>query len=338
MRGILRCDAGSGIGLGHASRLLALAHVLLDCVDLVLCSREMPLPMIEQFRTVGVGIESLGTMSREAEIEKLGGEADLVVLDGYGFDAEYERRLRACGPRVVTVDDLADRHFASDVVLNHSPGVGLCAYSTEPYTRLFLGLRYAMLQPAFRVQQQPNRNFGEESSGRVFMNMGGADPENITGLLLHAVALSSATKRLDVVVGSSNPHREALISASRRWPGLVHVHSNLAPSEMAKLLSACDVGVCTASTIALEACALGLPLLICCATDNQRYIYSGLVTEGMAVGLGNIVDVVGPTVAKKLEDTMVDPGLRSEMSIRQTAAFTTETAEHLRACILDRKK
>jgi UDP-2,4-diacetamido-2,4,6-trideoxy-beta-L-altropyranose hydrolase len=338
MRGILRCDAGSGIGLGHASRLLALAHVLLDSADLVLCFREMPAPLAERFRAVGVALEPLGSLSRDAEIAKLGSEADFVVLDGYGFDTEYESRLRGCGLRVVTVDDLSDRYFAADVVINHSPGIRPDAYATESYTRLCLGLQYAMLQPVFRVQRQRNRNTGEGSRGRVFINMGGADPTNITGLLLRAVASSPATACLDVVVGGSNPHREALVAASQQWPEQVYLHSNLAPDGMADLLSICDVGICTASTVALEACAMRLPLLVCWVVDNQRSIYSGLVAEGMATGLGRIEDINGEVVARRLEGLLQDSGRRSEMLLRQTSAFAADTQENLRACILDMAK
>lgn len=61
---------------------------------------------------------------------------------------------------------------------------------------------------------------------------------------------------------------------SNRYPGIIV--ENYAPSESAKLIAYAGMVVCSASTVALEAMALGKRILMTVTADDQRPIVDGL--------------------------------------------------------------
>lgn len=74
---------------------------------------------------------------------------EIVVLDNYFYDTDYQRAVKAKGCKLVCIDDLHDKHYVADVVINHSPGISEGDFSTAPYTRLCLGVSYALLRKPF---------------------------------------------------------------------------------------------------------------------------------------------------------------------------------------------
>src|ERR1700730_17732689 len=67
-----------------------------------------------------------------------------VVVDGYGFDSEYQRNLKNAGLKLLFVDDLGQcKHHFADLILDQNVQASDKMYANrEPYTRLLLGPRY----------------------------------------------------------------------------------------------------------------------------------------------------------------------------------------------------
>ena len=57
---------------------------------------------------------------------------------------------------------------------------------------------------------------------------------------------------------------------------------------MAKLMTQSKIGICTSSTVALECCAINMPLIVGYLVNNQKNIYDGLINAKMACGIGKL--------------------------------------------------
>jgi len=58
-----------------------------------------------------------------AELLILIKDTDVVVLDGYNFDEQYQRTLSQQAHKLVYIDDLVQGQQVANVVINHARGV-----------------------------------------------------------------------------------------------------------------------------------------------------------------------------------------------------------------------
>ena len=68
-----------------------------------------------------------------------------MVLDNYFFTTDYQRAIKHKGCRLVCVDDMHDKHYVADVVINHGQ-TNPALFDVEFYTRLCLGFDWALLR------------------------------------------------------------------------------------------------------------------------------------------------------------------------------------------------
>jgi spore coat polysaccharide biosynthesis predicted glycosyltransferase SpsG len=82
---------------------------------------------------------------------------EIVVLDNYYFDTNYQKKIKEKGCRLVCIDDMHDKHYVADVVINHAEGIVKSHFSYDPNTLLLLGLKYALLRSPFLKPDSPNQ-------------------------------------------------------------------------------------------------------------------------------------------------------------------------------------
>jgi len=238
--------------------------------------------------------------------------SEWVVVDGYGFGANYQRALKQRGIRVLWVDDNGDvSHYSADLVLNQNVHASEAFYrNREAHTRLLLGPRFALLRRDFRPWIGRKREMSHRAH-RLLITMGGSDPDNVTAVVLEAV-MSNAGLEADLVLGGSNPHRNELREAAMRYGGRVVLHENV--NDMPRLIAGVDLAISGAGTTTLEMCLLGLPALLVVLADNQRLIAEDLMRRGAAINLGAGATLKPISVRKRLTDALESRELRTMMA------------------------
>jgi len=221
------------------------------------------------------GTDEAGIVAEQAA----GLNARIVCLDGYDFGYSYQTALRGTGLKLALVDDLKDGPYAADLIINHAPGTIESDYSTDGRCKFLLGLDALMLHPAFWSQGP------EETDGSIFICLGGSDPSETTRGVLAEVG-KNASREIHVVLGSMNPAIHSLREAYGAVPH-IHFHCGLAPREMALLMARSAMGICAASTVALEYLVVGRKLCVLKTADNQNGIFSGLLQLSLAEGFSN---------------------------------------------------
>jgi len=349
---LLRADAGPQIGMGHVMRCLALAEPWLQAgsaVTLLTAPRAGDLqspsagsdnPTERRLQTAGTDAlraraESLGVSLRELSTPS-GSPADAaetialaqslranwLVLDGYHFDAAFQRAVKAANLRLLVFDDTAHAaHYAADFILNQNLGATAALYPhREPTTRLLLGPRFVQLRSEFAASSRSaeHRSAGASapskaeqcSALRLLVTLGGSDPNNVTTQVLSAFAVIP-NLTTDIVLGPANPHAAALQSPISDLPSPISFHIN--PPDLPALMARADFAICAGGTTAWELSFLGIPMLVLVLAENQRNNAEQLAATGAAI------HTTITSLAADLRAILADALRRAEMSRRARA-------------------
>ncbi len=229
---------------------------------------------------------------REDEAEALAENwpdgCDLLVVDHYRRDEQFERACRPWTRRIMVIDDLADRKHDCEVLLDQTLGRQTSDYVAHvpAACQLMLGPQYALLRPEFAAVRPKalQRRGHHRPIGRILVTLGASDPDNVTSLVLKGIEHGGIEAAVDVVLGQGAPHWDAVKKQIARSPLDITLHS--AATNMAELMGRADLAIGAAGTTSWERCCLGLPTLMVITAENQRLVAEQLNDAGAAMTLG----------------------------------------------------
>jgi UDP-2,4-diacetamido-2,4,6-trideoxy-beta-L-altropyranose hydrolase len=268
-----RCDASASIGLGHITRSISLATMLQSQWEITFCSKELPLLSEEHILSSGFNLIKLET---EFDFFKLLNGSKIVILDGYNFDIQYQRKVKETNAVLVCIDDLHDSVFLSDLIINHAPLVFPRDYKAQAHTLFALGIPYILLRPLFINSFKNKPDY--EKIETILICMGGADPLNITLNALSVVSKMVGINKILVITGPSYIYEDSLISVIENDERILH-RKKLNESEMLNCLLDADLAIVPSSGILYETLATGTPAIIGMYTENQKLIYDYFVSK-----------------------------------------------------------
>jgi len=339
---LIRADAGAAMGTGHVMRCLALAQAWQDAGGQCVFVMAESTPALERrLRDEGMKIQPLavsaGSLQDAKQTKDIASEQGVrwIVVDGYQFGAEYQQAIKSGGFKLLFVDDnVHAESYSADLVLNQNMHASASLYAKrEPYTRLLLGPRYAMLRRDFCGWRDWRRQIS--ASGRkILVTMGGSDPNNLTSRVIEAIR-QVPTQDLETVVllGGSNPHLQAVkaaIGADQRSMRLITDAEN-----MAEWMAWADVAVAGAGTTFWEMCLLGLPSVLLVLAENQRGVAAAAEEMGLACSLGDAAEASAPAIGSKLADLLNSYEKRSSQSEKGRALVDGRGAERVLAFLSD---
>lgn len=263
----IRADGNPKIGLGHIVRCHALAKMLEGSFDVSFVTKSIPTDIEATFITEGFSVIRI---AKEAEFFNLLTGDEIVVLDHYDLDSTYQKRIKKAGSKLVCIDDLHDKEFYADLIINHSPGITPDNYLAQPYTKFALGPAYALLRPAFLQATRIEKKI--EQVKHVLICFGGSDFKNLTKSVLEVVAENVLVKTITVILGSAYIHRESLKDVRQKNPN-INILSSLSEKEMLYEIRKADLAIIPSSGILLEVLAGGAIPLICYYAENQKKLF-----------------------------------------------------------------
>lgn len=283
-----RADGNAQIGLGHVFRSLALAEMLqadFNCHFVI----QNPLPILKTqilaICTSVIELPETANLIKEAEEFVMSlSPSDIIVFDGYHFKTKYQQVIKNKGIKVVCIDDIHAYHFVADAVINHVIGVTPDIFSYDASTKLYLGTDYALIRTAFYEKQKKQAVDNFET---VFINMGGADPNNATCSLVSKLLSDGSNYQIKLVLGGAFSHKEKLNQLVKKHDKRIQVSYNLQVDALIETALACDFGIVPSSTISYELCALGIPLLIGYSVDAQIEVMNIMTDMGLGIKVGD---------------------------------------------------
>ncbi len=302
-RVLFRVDASSSLGLGHVMRCLVLARALLRRdIDSVFLCRDLPGHAMARIEAEGFSVLPL-TMAddgqgadAEACLEALAAlqwerPADWLIVDHYGLDRAWEKRMRGMVARLMVIDDVPHRRHDCDILLNANLSAleDVERNDCQDYLR---GPRYALLSEGF-ARVGDKREIGQQAR-RLLLSFGGADAAGDTEKALRALAGLSGW-RIDVVIGAANARRRQIEQLAAGMPG-VRCHYDV--SDMTELMARADLALGAGGVSALERCAAGLPGIVISQADNQRAPARSLAEAGVLLYLGDSAEVTEAAIER----------------------------------------
>ena len=325
-RMILRTDGNAKIGLGHVFRCISIASLLkndFSCIFFIQKPSEFIEELINKYYGFElVSLENSGNLSAE-EITSFINEHDLVILDGYHFDHSYQKKIKEItNSKVISIDDIYDTHFVSDAVINHIGGIDPVRYKKNDETQLFLGPHYTILREEF-YHFNGNRTPGEKLKN-LFINMGGADGNNVTLQILSDIEKEKIDiEEIIVVVGSAYKYYEELKEYASQF-GNIKIFNSLSVSQMIDCMSKAGIAICSASTVAYEYCSIGGLLFVIQTAGNQHDMVRYLVESGLALPYTDFFNIINS--GKEIT-------IANEMKRKQKTIFDGKAGDRLTSVV-----
>lgn len=325
---IIRTDSTVKIGTGHIMRCLALAqawqdqdgkvtfisHCESDALRHRLIEEGMNFINIEKSHPdpddLEYTIRILDDISNQHQ-----GKTAWLVIDGYHFDATYQKRIKDTGYKILWIDDYGHAdHYYADLVLNQNISANASLYAhCEPYTQLLLGTQYALLRREFKQWQGCQREI-PTIARKVLVTLGGSDPDNVTKKVIQSLKqVNISGLEAKIVVGPANPNLQSLAQE-------IGDNSNLQiitnATHMPELMAWADVAVSAGGSTCWEMALLGLPNMIMYFADNQRLISEKLHESGAALSMGWSHQLTIESITQNIEDSFLSQERRKGCSTK----------------------
>jgi len=281
---LFRADAGAGIGYGHFIRSLALADMLKNDFDCVFYTSEPTPYQVAQIESVCPYFSLEEKAKFHQFLDCLKGD-EIVVLDNYFFTTDYQRRIKAKGCKLACIDDMHDKHYVADLIINQ----GICwtieDYSCEPYTRFAFGLQYSLLRKSF-FEACEKRSVKNVKDGclSIVVAFGGSDFLDLTHKVIQGIKDFPRVRHITAIVGDRYASEKIIVSEK------VEYKKNLRAGEIAELFLKTDTAILPASTMMNEAMACGTSIIGGFYVNNQEYDYYSYLKENMIIGVGDYSD------------------------------------------------
>lgn len=319
---VFRVDGSAQIGLGHLVRCIALAQMLCDIFEITFISRDIPLQIVKNLKDNNFTLYQIDDeLSFFSEIQ----QGDILVLDGYDFDIEYQKKIKSKDCKLVCIDDLHDQEFVADLIINHAPGLSVSNYRAQAYTQFALGPEYALLRPAF-LNQSKIQTKTLEKNDTVLICFGGLDHKNISLISLQVVLGFERFKKIILITGASYQFFDTIETIIKNDKRIVYYHA-IDEDKMVELMRSADIVIVPASGILLESLAVGPIIISGMYTDNQKLIFeryknSGAFISAESFSYDDLYKAVNDALLKKNNHTLFFDGLSGKRILKKFFALT----------------
>jgi UDP-2,4-diacetamido-2,4,6-trideoxy-beta-L-altropyranose hydrolase len=296
-----RVDSSNQIGLGHLMRCLTLADELKKNHDIVFICRDLKgnlistirypvivLPKGINFHSDDLYLNLLGATQEEdakQTIEVIPKNIDIMIVDNYALNEIWHKKLRQYAKKILVIDDLADRKFDCDLLLNQNLGSKLYDYKNKVPKSciLLLGCDYALLRPEFKKLRKKaiDKRKDVKEIRNILVSMGGSDLNNITYDILGQL---DDKFKIVVVLGAFSPHNRMI----KDYAIDKNIEVIIAADNMAQLMLEADLAIGASGSTNWERLCLGLPSLIFTVAKNQRKFSKYLDELGLIRLLGDV--------------------------------------------------
>ncbi|MDA7818230.1 UDP-2,4-diacetamido-2,4,6-trideoxy-beta-L-altropyranose hydrolase [Sulfurimonas sp.] len=282
MKNILfRADSSSTIGTGHIMRDLVLASQYKDS-NIIFATQKLDGNINAKIKEAGYKVKTLKSNSLK-EVTQLVEKQniDLIVIDHYGIDYKYEKKLKdKTDVKILSFDDTYEKHHC-DILLNHNISANKKRYKdlVPEGCELRCGSEFTLIRDEFIKEKKKKEKLVNTENKTIFLAMGGADHSNINIKILKVIEKFDNLK-VNLVTTTANANLKELKKyvKNREWINL-HVNSN----KIAKLMKKSDASIITPSVILNEIYFMQVPFIAITTAINQKDMYKYLKKQNFLV-------------------------------------------------------
>lgn len=260
----------------------------------------------------------------------LGPGCDWLIVDHYALDARWHAALRPKARRILAIDDLADRPFACDLLVDPNyRQVGDAPFSGRipKDCRVIAGPQTALLDPAFAKAHERARI--RHTARHAFLYLGAATAELHVPFL---AALAATSLTADLVATAATLADGRLASHPAIVSRQVRLHGP--QPTLLPFMEKADLAIGPIGSSTWERFATALPTLAVTIATNQERIARNLAADRLVLLLGRL-DTVTPAAASAALAAMMSPDALADMSRRVHALCDGSGATRLANALVD---
>jgi len=329
---LFRTDGSQHLGLGHIMRSLAFAQGLEKIgASSVFVVRDYDHKIRELIQRYGYDVETMPkdcSFREDASLtSKLVSQhrakliiTDLCIVDtlaNLGEYGEYLQGLKDKGKFLITVDDLNEMAFPSDIVINSNYGAESMNYESSKNTKFLLGPAYFVFRQEFIEAAKVNREINKDVQN-ILVTMGGSDLLHLTlkvaGALTKLGRTANLNLRIILGIDYTDSKKRELREILEDFVGIYELIQG--SDNMARLMLWSDLAITGGGLTKYETAVTGTPSIIIPQVAHQAELAREFEREGTALNLG-LGDSVGEEdIANAIGRLLRDDTLRAEMSKR----------------------
>lgn len=325
-----RVDSSTNIGTGHVFRCLTLAEALRKmghtcdfiCADLdgnisnLILREGFELKLMSRSKSkkknytvlnrnnyakwLGTSWEEDSNQTRSILEKK---KYEILVVDHYALDVNWEKSLRAEIEKIMVVDDLADREHDCDIILDQNLGREIKDYEelVPRESAILCGPKYALIRKQFsKLRNLSLARRRDSEIKKILVSMGGVDKNNVTSKVIKALrkAPMCSECEITIILGATAPWIEQVRKDAQLLKRKNRVLFDV--RNIAKLMAESDLAIGAAGSTSWERCCMGLPSIVVELARNQREISLSLAKAGASLVLrtAQLNDELGKVIEK----------------------------------------
>jgi len=318
-RFLFRCDLSSHGGSGHFRRCLVLANELKDLGATIFFACRMKdfdisnelknlcddWTTIEWFSSITSDASAVLDLCRLFQI-------DIVIIDHYRMNSEYQKKLYMAGIRWLQFDGTAQQPIWADYILNPRLDAKMSDYlplRRRDETQLLLGPAHAFLRREF--SQLYNQVCFNTHVNKILMTFGGGDDRGATIFCLEATKKLFPDIKRVVLITTANPRKDDIT----HWVEANPVNTELIVDEqkIARRMAEADIGIISGGMTTFETTAMGLPCLIVQIAENQSLNAKAWHEAGVSINLGSLEQLNKEVLCQQVKSLIERPEQRKNM-------------------------
>ncbi len=327
---LIRADGSVHLGLGHIMRCLAFAQGLEKIgAKSIFVIRDYEQKVAEVIRRHRYEIELIPqscsfkedrrltlqlTNQHNAKliVTDLGNSDTLANPDEYG---EYLQGLKDTGKFLITIDDLNEMAFPSDIVINPNYGAENKNYGFGGSTKFLLGPAYFIFRQEFIEAAKVDREIKKDATN-ILITVSGSDPLNLTEKVVRALTKSGKTLNLNlrIVLGIdyTESKKRELNETLKNYRGNYELIQG--SDYLAELMLRSDLAITGGGLTKYETAITGTPSIIIPQVAYLAELAKEFERKGTTLNLGLGDNVEEEDIAEAVERLLQDDALRAEMS------------------------
>lgn len=337
----IRADANGQIATGHVMRCMSVAEAIerknYHCIfimadhegETLLKGRYPVICLNSRWNQLDDETEKMEALIRERGIERL-------LIDSYFVTEDYLKRISSL-TKTFYIDDLNRFLYPVDIVINYSIYADSFHYEQRykqagMNTRFLLGCEYAPLRSEF----QKISYFVREQVNHILITTGGTDHYNVAGKLAERILKSKELRGITVhiVVGAYHENKEQLRELGSSFKE-IKLHENV--TEMAKLMTFCDIAITAGGTTTYELCACKVPSVAVALAENQLNSVKRFAEEGLLLYAGDVTQNETEVIEAAfvhLQQLVNSRELRQQFFFRMQSKQIKNGSEHIAKALL----
>ena len=208
---------------------------------------------------------------------------DLLIVDHYGIDFYWHKKLRKYAKKLMVIDDLFNRKYECDILLDQTINRHKDVYSSlvPKHCKILVNTKYALLRPEF----YKNRDFAIKKRRNSFnlqhilISVGGGDSDNLSGKILEKLLEIDWNNPIiiTIVLGWNAQNKLSLCQVPNKQLVEVNILENI--SNISEQMISADIAIGAGGSTTWERCCLGLPSLVFITAKNHHNLQNNRINQ-----------------------------------------------------------